>query len=206
MAITLVLVVGAGLLGRSLMKVLEVNPGFRVDKVVTMDISLPWVNWTDAKAKRNESVFYSTLIERLKQIPGVKKVGAANELPMDGGLPDGLFLLMTQDEVPKTPESDEALTRRFDLLFQQKERLGTADFCAATSGYFQTLDIPLVRGRMFDERDTADAPHVALIRIHWVTPSNSATWTETSACLPSWESLPTFMNTDWKRHRALPFT
>ena len=42
-AITLVLVVGAGLLGRSLMKVLEVNPGFRVDKIITMDVSLPWV-------------------------------------------------------------------------------------------------------------------------------------------------------------------
>jgi len=49
-AITLVLVVGAGLLGRSLMKVLEVNPGFRVDKIVTMDVSLPWVDDPKAKA------------------------------------------------------------------------------------------------------------------------------------------------------------
>ena len=49
-AITLVLVVGAGLFGRSLMKVLEVNPGFRVDKIVTMDVSLPW--WTTPKQRR----------------------------------------------------------------------------------------------------------------------------------------------------------
>jgi putative ABC transport system permease protein len=162
-AITLVLVVGAGLLGRSLMKVLEVNPGFRVDKVVTMDVSLPWVNWTDAKAKANEAVFFSNLIDRLKQVPGVRKVGAISELPMDGGLPDGMFLLMTQDELPKTPESDEALTRQFDVLFQQKERLGTADFGVATDGYFQSVGIPLVRGRMFDKRDTMDSQHVAVI-------------------------------------------
>src|SRR5213079_3706571 len=50
-AITLVLVVGAGLLGRSLMTVLEVNPGFRVNKIVTMDVSLPWTEWNDQKAK-----------------------------------------------------------------------------------------------------------------------------------------------------------
>ena len=66
-AITLVLVVGAGLFGRSLLKVLEVNPGFRVDKVVTMDVSLPWVD--DPKAKAGQGIFFSTLIDRLKTIP-----------------------------------------------------------------------------------------------------------------------------------------
>lgn len=160
-AITLVLVVGAGLLGRSLMKVLEVNPGFRVDKIVTMDVSLPWTR--DPKAKANEAAFFSNLINRLTQIPGVRKVGATSAIPMDGGLPDGSFLLMTQDQIPKAPESDEALSREFDRLFQQKGRLGNADFCVATGGYFQVLGIPLLRGRMFDERDTADAPHVAVI-------------------------------------------
>jgi hypothetical protein len=57
-AITLVLVVGAGLLGRSLMKVLQVNPGFRVDKIVTMDVSLPWVE--DQKAKASQASFFLT--------------------------------------------------------------------------------------------------------------------------------------------------
>src|SRR5207302_2539079 len=85
-AITLVLVVGAGLLGRSLMKVLEVNPGFRVDKVIAMDVSLPWVE--DANAKAGQGSVFSRLVERLKQIPGVRKVGATSGLPMnqDGGL------------------------------------------------------------------------------------------------------------------------
>ncbi len=154
-AITLILVVGAGLLGRSLIKVLEVNPGFRVDRIVTMDVSLPWVE--DPKAKASQGIFFSNLIERLKQIPGVRKVGAASVLPMvDGGLPDGMFLLMTQNEVPKSFEG-------FGPLLQQKERIGNADFCVATDGYFQVLGIPLIRGRMFDEHDGANSPHVAVI-------------------------------------------
>ena len=162
-AITLVLVMGAGLLGRSLQKVLEVDPGFRVDKIVTMDVSLPWVNWTDPKAKVSQAIFFSNLIDRLKQIPGVHKVGATSGLPMDNGLPDGMFLLMTQDELPKTPLNDEALARQFGLLFQEKERLGTADFGVVTDGYFQSLGIPVLRGRLFDERDVTDSPHVAVI-------------------------------------------
>ena len=162
-AITLVLVIGAGLLGRSLMKVLEVNPGFRVDKIVTMDISLPWMEWNDQKAKAGQAIFFANLINRLKQIPGVLKVGATSGLPMDGGLPDGMFLLMTQDEVPKIHGSLDSLIREFDALFRHKERIGQADFCAATDGYFQVLGIPLLRGRIFDESDSEDSPHVAVI-------------------------------------------
>ncbi len=153
-AITLVLVVGAGLLGRSLMKVLTVDPGFRTDKIVTMDVSLPWVD--DPKVKAGQAIFFSSLIDRLKQIPGVRKVGATSGIPLDEGLPDGLFLLMRPDEVPKNFD-------RFEALSQKKERLGTADFGVATEGYFQALGIPLLRGRMFDERDGADSPHVAVI-------------------------------------------
>jgi predicted permease len=153
-AITLVLVIGAGLMGRSLMKVLEVDPGFRVDKILAMDVALPWAE--DPKAKSRQAVFFSTLIDRLKQIPGVRSVGAASNLPMAGGLPDGMFLLMTESEVPKTMEG-------YGALLNQKERAGNADFCVATDGYFQALGIPLIAGRMFDERDGPSAPHVAVI-------------------------------------------
>ena len=67
-----------------------------------------------------------------------------------------MFLLMTQAEAPKTMDG-------FEALFQQKERLGTADFGVATDGYFGVLGIPLIRGRMFDERDSPNAPHAAVI-------------------------------------------
>jgi predicted permease len=155
-AITLVLVVGAGLLGRSLMKVLEVDPGFRVDKIITMDVSLPWVQWDDQKGKATLAIFYANLIDRLQRIPGVENVGATNVLPMDGELPDGMFMLMTPEELPKTPEG-------FAPFFEQKERLGTADFNVATADYFKILGIPLVRGRFFNDGDGPDATHVAVI-------------------------------------------
>ena len=153
-AITLVLLVGAGLFGRSLMKALQVDPGFRVEKIVTMDVSLPWTG--DPKVKAWQAGFYANLLERLRGIPGVESVGATSGLPMDGGHPDGQFLLMTADEVPK---SFDAL-RPFE---NQKARIGNADFVAATEGYFRALGIPLVRGRMFDGRDAVDAPHAAVI-------------------------------------------
>ena len=154
-AVTLVLVVGAGLFARSLMKVLEVNPGFRVDGILAMDVALPWLD--DPNAKARQAMFFAQLIDRLGHIPGVRNVGATSGLPlMDGGLPDGGFLLLAPHEVPPTLEGLLA-------MFDQKERRGVADFCVATAGYFQVLGIPVVRGRIFEERDTANAPHVAVI-------------------------------------------
>ena len=155
-ATTLVLVVGAGLFGRSLLKVLQVNPGFRTEKIVTMDVSIPWPETDEPKLKVKESLFFANLIERLKQIPGVRKVGATSGLPLDGGLPDGMFVLMSQNEVPRTFEG-------FEPYFRDKERVGNADFGVTTNGYFETLGIPLVRGRLFNDGDVADSPHVAVI-------------------------------------------
>jgi len=82
-------------------------------------------------------------------------------------------LLMAQNELPKLPTTLEELSRDFDKLFRRKEQLGEADFCVATHGYFQALGIPVVRGRMFDDRDSPDSPHAALIsaslaREHWL--------------------------------------
>jgi putative ABC transport system permease protein len=134
MAITLVLVVGAGLFGRSLLKLLEVDPGFRVDRILTMDVALPWVE--DPVKKAAQARFFSTLIDELGRLPGVSRVGASSGLPLDGGHPDGLFLVVAPDGKPMTME-------RLTALFQQKELLGTADFVAATPGYFQALGIPL---------------------------------------------------------------
>jgi predicted permease len=153
-AVTLVLVVGAGLLGRSLMKALEVNPGFRVDGILAMDIALPSVEEPGRKAAQGR--FFADLIAELERLPGVQRVGATGGLPLDGGHPDGMFLLMEEDGQPMTFE-------RLHALFQQKERVGVADYCPVSEGYFQTLGIPLVRGRLFDERDGAGAPHVGVI-------------------------------------------
>lgn len=154
LAITLVLLVGAALLGRSLLQVLSVNPGFRTDGIVAMDLGLP--DSDDKAVKARLPIFYAEVFNRLRAIPGVEEVAAANAVPMDGGLPDGLFLAIGPSEAPKKMED-------FGPLFRQKERTGTADYCAATPEYFHALGIPLVRGRLFDDRDQPTQPHVALI-------------------------------------------
>jgi putative ABC transport system permease protein len=67
-----------------------------------------------------------------------------------------MFVLATQNEAPKTTDDLQAMGRL-------TERIGNADFCVATDGYFEVLGIPLIRGRIFDERDGGSAPHVAVI-------------------------------------------
>ena len=82
-----------------------------------------------SQSKGGQAIFFSNLIDRLKQIPGVRKVGATSGLPMDGGLPDGMFLLMTQNEIPKTLDG-------FDALLQQK---GTHRQCGFLRGHGRIL-------------------------------------------------------------------
>jgi predicted permease len=154
-AITVVLLAGAGLLGRSLLRVLAVDPGFRTEHVLTIDLALLFPEKDTEKVRRVE--FLNELFSRLRARPGVREVGGASGLPLTTGLADGTYILMNpQEELP---------TRMEDLerLFHDSTRTGDADYCVASEGYFRTLGIPLLRGRLFDERDTMDAPHVALI-------------------------------------------
>jgi putative ABC transport system permease protein len=181
LAITLVLLVGAGLLGRSLLKVLSVDPGFRVENVLTMDIGLP-VDPTKFQPlqKFQRIQFLDELFRRLRQIPGVKEVGGTNVLPLtSAGRSDGSYVLMNSTQIsPSTQdlirrvvdgslEKDPALlaefTKFFNDIFTDKSHLGDADYCVASDGFFKSLNIPLLNGRYFDERDTIEAPQAAII-------------------------------------------
>jgi len=154
LAITLVLLVGAGLLGRSLLRVLSVDPGFRTEHILTMDLALPGA--FDDKDKVPRVQFLDALLNRLRVLPGVEEVGGTNGLPLTTGLADGTYVLMNPGE--KLPSMQE-----LDQLFHDAARTGEADYCVASAGYFRALGIPLAQGRMFDERDSRDAPHAALI-------------------------------------------
>jgi putative ABC transport system permease protein len=154
LAVTLVLLVGAGLLGRSLLRVLSVDPGFHTEHVVTMDLALPSADKDADQIRRVQ--FLQEVIGRLGRIPHVHQVGGTNGLPLTTGLADGTYLLM--DPGQKLPNMSE-----LEQLFHDKSRTGDANYCVASAGYFRALGIPLLRGRMFDEHDTMDAPHVALI-------------------------------------------
>jgi ABC-type antimicrobial peptide transport system permease subunit len=175
LATTLILLVGAGLLGRSLLRVLAVDPGFRTEGVVTMDLGLP-----EDTTKAQRIHFLDELLTRLREVPGVTEAGGANVLPLTGsGGSDGSFVVMNaaqispqmqdlirraaQGSLDKDPVLLSEFSKFFDELFHDQSRLGTADYEVASEGYFTALGIPLLQGRLFDARDTMDAPPVALI-------------------------------------------
>ena len=173
--VALLLLIGAGLLGKSLLRVLSVNSGFRTQGIATMEVSFP-----ESFQKADRIAFLDKLIAELRQVPGVQEVGGTNQLPLSGsGFADGWYLPMNPRQLTprmqqliersasadfrKDPSLLGELTRFFDDIFRDRSSLGEADFVVASDGFFKALGISLLQGRLFDEHDTIDAPHVALI-------------------------------------------
>jgi putative ABC transport system permease protein len=178
LAITMTLLIGAGLLGRSLIRVLSIDPGFPTEHVVTIDLALPTAFKPDQKVRRAQ--FLNELFSRLRALPGVQEVGGTNALPLlSGTTSDGGFALVNPQQLsPKTLDlmnrsaqgnvwDDNTLAKDLNNflvpLFRDPKQSGYADYASVSEGYFRALGIPLLRGRLFSDRDTMDAPHVALI-------------------------------------------
>jgi putative ABC transport system permease protein len=166
-AVTLVLLVGAGLLARSFFRLLAVNPGFRTQHVVTMEFPDVGVDIDPLHPKPGDSATLaqqvqrmSRLLERLRLVPGVEHVGAIDAPPFSGGGSDGNFLVLSGNE---KITSMDALGHTMDELRGNHARLGWSIYNVASAGYFRAMGIPLLSGRLFDERDGADAPEVAVI-------------------------------------------
>ncbi|MFN8060467.1 MAG: ABC transporter permease [Vicinamibacterales bacterium] len=142
-AIALVLLVGAGLLTRSFSRLLQVSPGFVSDHVVTAQLYLP-----RAKYGRNadQARFFDELLAALRASPGVVAAGATSALPLN---PVGIDFALPFTIDGRMPPADEVEPH--------------ADIRIVTSGYAEALRIPLLKGRLIDERDTATSPHVMLI-------------------------------------------
>jgi putative ABC transport system permease protein len=138
---TLVLLVGAGLLINSLVRLLRVNPGFRPEKVVAFRLALPTAKYS---TPHQQATFFQQLIERVQTLPGVRSVGATRNLPMSGqSMTSPLF-------VEGRPETSS-------------DRRDFVQFATIHPGYFHTLAIPLLRGRDFNNSDTSTMPSVAII-------------------------------------------
>jgi putative ABC transport system permease protein len=177
-ATTLTLLVGAGLLGRSMLRVLSVAPGFETEHVATMDLKLPDL---DTQTEGRRAQFLEQLVSRLRALPGVRAVGGANALPLKSGqYAGGTFAVVNPQQLspaqreliersatvsPKNPDPAfvKDLTAFMEELFRDPARTSQADYVVASEGYFQALGIPLRGGRLFDEGDGPDAPHVAVI-------------------------------------------
>ena len=178
LAITMTLLIGSGLLGKSLLRVLSVDPGFRTEHIVTIDLALPPAFAPDMKVRRVQ--FLNNLFSRLRALPGVEDVGGTNALPLATGISSygGFAVLNPQQLSPRMLEVIEHSSRGdvwedgplakelhefFTQLFRDPKNGGSADYASVSEGYFRSLGIPLLSGRLFDDRDTMDAPHVALI-------------------------------------------
>ncbi len=156
-ALTLMLLVGAGLLGRSFQRLLAVNPGFQTESAVAMSVSRG--DPATPVEQRGLAQFYQRLFDRLADLPGVSAVGGINALPMSDTGANGSFIVETGGETAKTPED---LGKEFSAL-AGTPRLRDAEFRVASAGYFSALHIPLVRGRSFEPSDGPDSPQVALV-------------------------------------------
>ena len=147
-ALSLVLLIGAGLLLRSFWQLLQVKPGFNPRSVVTAQIWMPVPNDPTADPYRppeKRSAFYRELLRRVSEIPGVQQaaIGSGGSLPMT----------RARNSFPFTIQGRPA----------DAERIPVAEFAAVTPEYFRTLEIPLVSGRNFSTSDDVTSQRVALI-------------------------------------------
>ncbi len=139
-ALSLILLVGASLLLRSFSRISSVDPGFRPENVLTFSLSLPAHAYPEGHGRIQ---FFDALLERLRSLPRVRSAGMVQALP----LRDDYFLSVAIQGQPPPPPEDEP----------------SANYRVVSPGYFETMGIALTRGRVFDERDTADAPLVAIV-------------------------------------------
>ena len=138
-ALAVVLLVAATLLVRSLWRLQDVPPGFSTARVTAMDVSLPIADYPEG----TQIGFYQRLQEQVDALPGVDQVGAVNILPLSGNY-DSRGIQIEDD--PKPEGQGQAPQAR-----------------SVTPGYFAALGVPLLRGRLFDGRDTESAPQVVVI-------------------------------------------
>jgi predicted permease len=146
-AISLVLLVGAGLLMRSFIGLQKVDPGFDPKNALTVSIALPKRKYPE---RDRQAAFYSRLIERVSALPGVKAVGAASHVPFsnahwDGGFGSGFRIEGQADD------QVEAGANYYSVYY------------SVSLNYFRAMGIPLLRGRLFTELDTKGALRVAII-------------------------------------------
>src|SRR5262247_546781 len=144
-AISLVLLFGAGLLMRSFISLQKVDPGFDTKNALTVSISLPQRKYPE---RDRQAAFYSRLIERVSALPGVKAVGAASHVPFSDAHWDGAF------------GSGFRIEGRAG---DQEGNWGGASYYSVSQNYFRAKGIPLLRGRLFTEIDTKGALRVAII-------------------------------------------
>ena len=143
-ALSVVLLVGGGLMVRTLVNLLDIHPGFDARNVLTLNISLPDATYHTAPQINN---YFGQVFDRLKSVPSVQFVGAINYLPL--GQTPSFGLLISTEGHPVDP------SHPFD---------SAASFFTVAGNYFQALHIPLLQGRYFSDQDGGPtATRVAIV-------------------------------------------
>ncbi|HKB64552.1 MAG TPA: ABC transporter permease [Pyrinomonadaceae bacterium] len=140
-ALSLVMLVSAGLLLRSFDKLLRVNVGFRPEQLLTLEYRLPRTKYKEPAAQWN---FHHQLLEQLQQVPGVQSASLVRGLPFSGN--GGTISIVLPDREPP-PKGQEP-----EVMFN-----------TAMPNYFETIGIPLLQGRLFGNEDQAKTPLVVVI-------------------------------------------
>ncbi|MEZ5417170.1 MAG: ABC transporter permease [Vicinamibacterales bacterium] len=140
-ALAVMLLVGAGLLGRSYARLQEVNPGFSPENVITAQMALPATTYPDDTAR---AAFWQRLVDDTSRIPGVVAAGLTSNVPFNGMVGSGTYGI-----VGYTPGPSEAAPHA------RQEIVG--------GDYFRAMQIPLVKGRTFTDGDGPDSPRVVVI-------------------------------------------
>src|SRR5215468_4703829 len=140
-ALSLVLLIGAGLMIRSFTKLNQVNPGFNPARALTIGVTLLRNKYPDEERVASS---YAQILERAAAAPGVASVGAISDLPIGGGGANDYFTIEGRPPVAK-------------------EAQPITEYRIVTPRYFEAMGIPLLAGRDFAETDTKQAPNVAVI-------------------------------------------
>jgi putative ABC transport system permease protein len=142
--LALVLLIGAGLLVKSFVRLQNVSPGFNPHNVLTAEISLPVEKYPRDSRGLPVINFYNEAERRIKNIPGVQHAAFTVVLPLSGSNTDSSFIIEGQDPKMTGAYPDEEIR---DI----------------TPDYFRVLETPLLKGRFFTEADTADSPLVVIV-------------------------------------------
>ena len=141
-ALSFMLLVGAGLLIKSFMRLREISPGFNSDNVLTMRVSLLPAKYAEGEPRVQ---LLRQAVGRLKAIPGVQSAGAVLSLPL-GGDTFNVGRALIREGHPATPAESS-----------------NAAYLVVTPDYFRTLQIPIIRGRAFTDQDTVQNPKVVIV-------------------------------------------
>jgi len=140
-ALSLVLLVGAGLLLRSVLALQGAEPGFRSERLLTMEFRLPTARYTEPAQM---AAFFHAILERMRAVPGVESVALARAVPFSGNR--GSSAYEVDGLAPPAPGREPQTQTNI-----------------VSTGYFRTMGIPILQGREFEDRDTADSTPVAVV-------------------------------------------